>query len=660
MREWSNLRYGLLLGILLLGFVEMKPAVAADDLPWPLKIEISPSSSYAEFRGMRFHGGIDLRTRQSNGIPIYSIADGFVSRLKVQHRGFGYALYVDHPGLKVRAVYGHLDDYAQPMAGYVEAKLKKMGVRYGLDDSFGAEKFPVKKGQLIAYTGETGIGPSHLHFELRTFNDEPLSPTAVGYRVPDKIIPELIGLHIDPLSPTTVINGRLTSTEIPLKKQNPSLYGWQNPIVISGKAGFHLGLIDHGEGGNRFGVEFVTVLLDGKKIYEWAFQQYSYDDNIYCPYVYDYPRTNRPGTGYVYTLFRKPFGKIPFAGDWPDWAGCLGDQAPGNHRLEITAVDFGGNKVTAAGPVVIAARTFGTKTLAVKLEPKSIVFTEFAVIADCQAEVAQTGDAIWCVNGQGQKIAVPALITGKQVQLAFPISREWADGARCQGIEILPALTYVDKKGGEISTAGGPAAIFGPDALNLPILGFWKKRPDLKGTAVLPARSAGWELHPRDLVTHKPMKILMPFSGATREKRLGIYTGGGGKPSHVGGNAESLFVQMTSRWLGPVIVLEDTAAPVVSAAGTRTIKRLGLCRVFRVEDTGEGINYDACTALIDGNSGDIDSDPDRRELYVPVSGHAPGVKVSVRVFDHAGNLTELGGSIKKPKTSGKKPGKKKK
>ena len=66
----------------------------AEEPLWPLSIEISQSSSFAEFRGMRFHAGIDLRTQQKNGLPVRAIADGFVSRASVQFRGYGYALYI--------------------------------------------------------------------------------------------------------------------------------------------------------------------------------------------------------------------------------------------------------------------------------------------------------------------------------------------------------------------------------------------------------------------------------------------------------------------------------------------------------------------------------------------------------------------------------------
>ncbi len=49
----------VLLSLFLFCFVS---AFGAEPVLWPIDIEISQSSSFAEMRGMRHHAGIDLRT----------------------------------------------------------------------------------------------------------------------------------------------------------------------------------------------------------------------------------------------------------------------------------------------------------------------------------------------------------------------------------------------------------------------------------------------------------------------------------------------------------------------------------------------------------------------------------------------------------------------
>ena len=47
--------------------------------------------------------------------------------------------------------------------------------RYEIDLIYDTPVVPLAKGEVIAYTGDTGFGPAHLHFELR-LEDEALDP----------------------------------------------------------------------------------------------------------------------------------------------------------------------------------------------------------------------------------------------------------------------------------------------------------------------------------------------------------------------------------------------------------------------------------------------------------------------------------------------------
>lgn len=50
------------------------------------------AGSFGELRANHFHSGMDYRTNQREGYPVYAIADGYISRLRVQNSGFGLAL----------------------------------------------------------------------------------------------------------------------------------------------------------------------------------------------------------------------------------------------------------------------------------------------------------------------------------------------------------------------------------------------------------------------------------------------------------------------------------------------------------------------------------------------------------------------------------------
>ena len=97
---------------------------AQQDLPQdyfsdPLKIPIILSGSFGELRSNHFHSGLDIKTQQREGIPIYAPADGFVNRIKVAHYGYGKALYIKHPN-GYSTVYAHLQKYAGAIQDFVK------------------------------------------------------------------------------------------------------------------------------------------------------------------------------------------------------------------------------------------------------------------------------------------------------------------------------------------------------------------------------------------------------------------------------------------------------------------------------------------------------------------------------------------------------------
>ena len=79
----------------------------------PLNIPSNLSANFGELRNNHFHSGIDFKTQQVINKPVYSVADGYVSRISVSPSGYGLAIYIDHPEMKQTSVYGHLNSFSK-------------------------------------------------------------------------------------------------------------------------------------------------------------------------------------------------------------------------------------------------------------------------------------------------------------------------------------------------------------------------------------------------------------------------------------------------------------------------------------------------------------------------------------------------------------------
>lgn len=187
------LNRSLILGLLLTApFLQAQTNFAPSP---PLDIPLVLSGTFAELRGNHFHGGIDIKTQGRSGLKVFSVADGYISRIAVSPYGYGNALYIRHPE-GYTSVYGHLNAFAPEIEQWVEDQFRDRSKNDGnLYPS--AEQFPVSKGEFVAFSGNTGgsFGP-HLHFEIRdTRTEEPLNPLEFGLEVKDTRKPDIRGLR---------------------------------------------------------------------------------------------------------------------------------------------------------------------------------------------------------------------------------------------------------------------------------------------------------------------------------------------------------------------------------------------------------------------------------------------------------------------------------
>jgi len=162
----------------------------------PLNIPMSLAANFGELRPDHYHMGLDIRTQKKENLPVLAAAGGNVVKVVIEPLGFGQAIYIRHPN-GYTTVYAHLNEFFPALAAYIhEQQYKTESWRMAVDIPPGL--FPVKKGDLIAYSGNRGgsQGP-HLHFEIRrSADDVNLNPLLFGLPVPDNTPPTIQRLAI--------------------------------------------------------------------------------------------------------------------------------------------------------------------------------------------------------------------------------------------------------------------------------------------------------------------------------------------------------------------------------------------------------------------------------------------------------------------------------
>ena len=236
----------------------------------PVDYDIVLAGNFGEPRPYHFHGGIDVKTDNQEGKHIFSIADGYVSRLTVNLYGFGNAIYVAHPDGHT-SVYCHL----QRFAPQYERLLQRTGPKDTLSMVFPSTQFPVRAGDLIAISGNTGhsTGP-HLHLEIHdTYTWVMRDPLEfLGHLVADTVAPQAHSFMAVPVAAEGVFNGGSGKQTFgfgqPDTKMQRSTFIVPRDFTAWGRVGFALWADDYSQNTyNHYGIRHTQLLVDGREVF---------------------------------------------------------------------------------------------------------------------------------------------------------------------------------------------------------------------------------------------------------------------------------------------------------------------------------------------------------------------------------------------------------
>ena len=89
------------------------------DIAPPVEPVTTLSGNFAELRRNHFHGGLDFRTGGVENLPIFSIDEGYISRITISPRGYGKIVYVNHPN-GYTSLYAHLNGFVPKLDSIVK------------------------------------------------------------------------------------------------------------------------------------------------------------------------------------------------------------------------------------------------------------------------------------------------------------------------------------------------------------------------------------------------------------------------------------------------------------------------------------------------------------------------------------------------------------
>ena len=244
---------------------------------WPILGHANLSAGFCDFRTRHYHSGIDVSTNGQEGLPVRAADSGWIGRVSVGYWGYGKAVYLQMTDGRM-AVYGHLSELSEKIQEFVEDEQYKSR-RYQQNLFPAVRQIPIRRGEVIGKSGQTGAGPPHLHFEIRTKDNRPLNPLAF-FDKQDGIKPSVYTVTVTPIQPDdlgtspSTVDGALVPKTYSVKKGTLA----SSPRV-TGAVGITV-LADDNIDAPRWTVSAYShrLIVNGTTIGEVRYDSINYDD----------------------------------------------------------------------------------------------------------------------------------------------------------------------------------------------------------------------------------------------------------------------------------------------------------------------------------------------------------------------------------------------
>jgi hypothetical protein len=676
MERTAAARLNTMIASLLVALAFVLPAHAARTSPVPrlsrapLDTPLVVTATFGEFRTGHFHAGLDFSTGGTIGKPVYAPLGGSIERVRASGIGYGRSIYLKtHDGRLL--VFAHLDAFDEPLASYVAAAQDSTS-RYEQDLWPAAGQIPIRAGQRLGWSGESGAGPPHLHFEIRR-GDMAYNPLRAGLGFADRENPKLVSVTLEPLDDTSYVERRSAP-------YTTSFRASPETLRVQGRARVVVLARDGTRSGRPVAPWSISAEWDTMRV-ECRFDSVTWaGDMAEVDYVYDSGRI--VGEGGV-VLWAPPGFRPRVLSSSGSGGGELGTlhvrpgEAP--RRLHFVVRDAAGSsdegwfyvrppraEERGAMATRIAAqpmRERGPRADQGRQSPRfRFVSLPGRILRIALKEVRRRSVGVQ-LELFGQGAPRTASWADSEWVANIPVSRTpWKGVVRARGrdqqghnwvVQHPVSLHEVGQNGTSVSSDQGrfswqaePNAVFEPSLVVL------ERRRASAAPELIPI-SDEYALLSEHLPLKKSWRITMALSRGRRADGVGLYRRGSNGWAWQATSYDSVRNQLTaeSRRLGPFALFVDRVPPrILSEPKSEWEPSSPDARwrlEARVEDDGSGINAAASYFVIDGRPMPSEWDADQNRLrWRPRARPDAGThSYQVIVVDRAGNRSRAAGSF---------------
>ncbi|WP_186435019.1 M23 family metallopeptidase [Gillisia sp. Hel_I_86] len=334
--------------LLLNAALNAQSKIPSDFFQNPLDVGLVLSGTFGELRSNHFHSGMDIKTQQREGLPVLASGDGFVSRINIQHYGYGKALYIQHPN-GFTTVYGHLQKFSPEIEAYIK-KQQYAKETYEIELFPKANELKVTASELVAISGNTGgSGGPHLHFEIRDGQQRPMNPNLFGIEIKDTQAPTVNSLWVYPLGENAHVNSSGERQRVKLTPLKDGSFKAEQ-INACGEVAFGVDTTDKQDGAaNNNGIYQIDAVLNGDSIFQLNFDRFSFSESRHLNQMIDYEYFSN-NKSRITRLYVQPNNPLSVYRNVVN-KGTINIQDSLTYLYNITIRDFAGNERVIRVPI---------------------------------------------------------------------------------------------------------------------------------------------------------------------------------------------------------------------------------------------------------------------------------------------------------------------